>query len=83
VPVALGDVFPMISIYKNGLSLVVGLMALLAVQPVPAQDQNLYLVSRTDQKSGQTRFGFIDKNGRLVIDYQRLPKAVKLVGEFH
>jgi hypothetical protein len=72
----------MISRSRNGELPVVALMTLLALLPVTAVGQALFVVSRTDEKSGQKRFGFIDKNGRLVIDYQRLPKTVRMVGEF-
>ncbi|HEY0003893.1 MAG TPA: WG repeat-containing protein [Pyrinomonadaceae bacterium] len=42
----------------------------------------LYQVIK-DGKSGERRFGFIDKRGKLVIGFDRLPKTTRAVGEFH
>lgn len=43
----------------------------------------LYQVSARDEKSGRSRFGFIDPTGKLVIGFDRLPEATVRVGEFH
>lgn len=43
---------------------------------------HLYQVSTGDGLSGKRRFGFIDKTGKLVIDFGRLPRATELVREF-
>jgi hypothetical protein len=43
----------------------------------------LYQVSKWDAKSRGKRIGFIDHTGKLIIDYDRLPSATAMVGEFH
>lgn len=43
----------------------------------------LYKVTVRDEKSGGEKTGFIDNTGRLVIDFDRLPRRTKAVGEFH
>jgi hypothetical protein len=43
----------------------------------------LYRVTVRDEKSGEERTGFIDRTGKLVIVFDRLPEATKAVGEFH
>jgi hypothetical protein len=47
-----------------------------------AQPGQLHQVFRYD-KPYQRRIGFIDHTGKLVIDFERLPKTTKHVGEFH
>src|SRR2546421_4929130 len=47
------------------------------------QPVSLYQVSMWDEKSHRKRFGFIDKTGKLVIGFDRLPKTTFAVGEFH
>jgi WG containing repeat len=47
------------------------------------QPPHLYRVSRRDRQSGEKKLGFIDKTGRLVIDFERLPKTTIAVGDFH
>src|SRR3954470_12399007 len=42
----------------------------------------LYQVYRSEARRGP-RFGFIDKTGRLVIGFDRLPNETETVGEFH
>lgn len=44
---------------------------------------HLYQVNTRDEKTGVKRTGFIDKTGRLVIGFDRLPKTTVAVGEFH
>jgi WG repeat protein len=43
----------------------------------------LYPVSKWDATPRVKRIGFIDKTGKLVIDYDRLPSSTAMVGEFH
>ncbi len=43
----------------------------------------LYQVSMRDKKSGKRRIGFINKTGKLVIGFDRLPERTLSVGEFH
>jgi hypothetical protein len=43
----------------------------------------LYPVSKWDATARVKRIGFINNAGKLVIDYDRLPKSTVLVGEFH
>lgn len=43
----------------------------------------LYQVSTRDNRSGEKRIGFIDRTGKLVIGFDRLPKTTQIVGEFH
>lgn len=47
------------------------------------EPSHLYQVSTTDKQTGQKRIGFIDNTGRLVIDFDRLPRNTIAVGEFH
>lgn len=47
------------------------------------QPRYLYRVSLRDRQSGEKRLGFIDKAGRLVIGFARLPKTTIAVGDFH
>src|SRR5947209_17471275 len=47
------------------------------------QPPRLYQVSVWDEKSHRKKFGYIDKMGKLVIDFDRLPKTTFAVGEFH
>ncbi len=47
------------------------------------QPRYLYRVSLRDQQSGEKKLGFIDKAGRLVIGFERLPKTTFAVGDFH
>jgi hypothetical protein len=44
---------------------------------------HLYRVSTIDERSGGERIGFIDKTGKLVIGFDRLPKTTVAVGDFH
>jgi hypothetical protein len=44
---------------------------------------HLYQVSSRDAKTGEKRIGFVDKTGKLVIGFDRLPKTTVAVGEFH
>jgi hypothetical protein len=46
------------------------------------QPSGLYQVVTRDEKSGERRVGFIDKTGRLVIGFDRLPQNTFAVGEF-
>ena len=48
-----------------------------------SQQTTLYRVSEDDKESGRRRFGFIDHTGKLIIDFDRLPKKTIEVGEFH
>lgn len=43
----------------------------------------LYQVTDRDKETGDKRIGFIDKTGKLVIGFDRLPKTTIAVGEFH
>ena len=43
----------------------------------------LYQVTKWDPDSRTKRIGFIDNTGKLVIDYDRLPRSTGIVGEFH
>lgn len=43
----------------------------------------LYQVSSGNSTPGELRVGFIDRTGKLVIDFDRLPKSIVGVGEFH
>jgi len=43
----------------------------------------LYPVTKWDADSRTKRIGFIDNTGKLVIDYDRLPRSTLFVGEFH
>jgi WG repeat protein len=45
------------------------------------QARYLYQVSKRDEKSGQKRIGFIDKTGKLVIGFDRLPSGAR-IGDF-
>jgi hypothetical protein len=47
------------------------------------QTRYLYRVSVRDKQSGEKKFAFIDKAGRLVIGFERLPKTTIAVGDFH
>lgn len=42
----------------------------------------LYQVNSRDSKSGEKRIGFVDKTGKLVIGFDRLPKSTVGAGEF-
>jgi len=44
---------------------------------------HLYQVTKWDAAKQVKRIGFINNTGKLVIDYDRLPTATSLVGEFH
>lgn len=44
---------------------------------------HLYQVSEPDAKTGKKRVGFIDRTGRLVIGFDKLPETTDGVGEFH
>lgn len=46
------------------------------------QPRHLYQVTERDEKTGERKFGFIDKTGRLVIGFDRLPKETTWVGKF-
>lgn len=46
------------------------------------QPGHLYQVTTRDEKTGEKRVGFIDKTGKLVIGFDRLPKTTIAVGEF-
>lgn len=46
------------------------------------QPRHLYKVTETDEKTGETRYGFIDKTGKLIIGFERLPKETAGVGKF-
>jgi WG repeat protein len=43
----------------------------------------LYQVSFREPQSGEKRFGFIDKTGKLVIGFDRLPRTTIAVGDFY
>lgn len=68
-------------------TLCLGVLASALAYPQPGgQDANplpthLYQVSTADEKSGGKRVGFIDRRGKLVIGFDRLP-AGAVVGEF-
>lgn len=47
------------------------------------QPSYLYQVSARGGKPGEKKIGFIDQTGKLVIGFDRLPKATETVGEFH
>lgn len=47
------------------------------------EPRHLYQVRNSDERSGETRFGFIDKTGKLVIGFDRLPRKIEAVGDFH
>jgi hypothetical protein len=47
------------------------------------QPRYLYQVSIREERSGEKRVGFIDKTGKLVIDFDRLPRTTIAVGDFH
>jgi hypothetical protein len=47
------------------------------------QPSRLYRVSVRDERSGEKRIGFIDRAGKLVIGFDRLPKTTVAVGEFN
>ncbi len=49
-------------------------------RPAP---RHLYQVSIRDERSGEKRFGFIDKTGKLVIGFDRLSGKAEAVGDFH
>jgi hypothetical protein len=46
------------------------------------QPRRLYRVTTRDELSGEQRFGFIDKTGKLVIGFGRLPRTTAEVFEF-
>lgn len=54
-----------------------------AVQRRRRQPSGLYRVVIRDEKSSERRMGFIDKTGRLVINFDRLPRNTFAVGEFN
>lgn len=70
------------SILIEGLTIVAGYS-----QPRSRTDESqqttLYRVSEDDKESGRRRFGFIDRTGKLIIDFDRLPKKTIEVGDFH
>lgn len=43
----------------------------------------LFQVSMRDEKSGKKKIGFINRTGKLVIGFDRLPGTTAIVGEFH
>jgi hypothetical protein len=47
-------------------------------QPRSRQDKDqvptLYRITENDKRSGRRRFGFIDHTGKVIIDFDRLPK---------
>ena len=47
------------------------------------QSRHLYQVTSKDKSTGKKRIGFIDKTGKLVIGFERLPRTTIAVGEFH
>jgi hypothetical protein len=47
-----------------------------------AQLQPSYLYQVSSRDKGRMRFGFIDRSGKLVIDFDRLPERTVAVGEF-
>jgi DNA-binding transcriptional regulator/RsmH inhibitor MraZ len=49
-------------------------------RPAP---RHLYQVSIRDERSGEKRFGFIDKTGKLAIGFDRLSRKAEAVGDFH
>lgn len=56
-------------------------------QPRGRKDQSeypsLYRVTEKDDRSGKMRFGFIDRTGKLIINFDRLPRKTVEVGDFH
>jgi len=56
-------------------------------QPPSRQEKSqlptLYRISEYDKRSGRRRFGFIDHTGKVIIDFDRLPKKTVEVGDFH
>ena len=57
-----------------------------AVYGQPARRQTytfLYPVSARDSQTGEMRFGFIDKSGKLIVGYDQLPKNTVAVDQFH
>jgi hypothetical protein len=56
-------------------------------QPRSRQDKDqvptLYRITENDKRSGRRRFGFIDHTGKVIIDFDRLPKKTIEVGDFH
>ena len=77
--------------YANVMAIVLGFVSALMPSVYSQEGElqsrrpppRLYQVSRWDEKSHRKRIGFIDKSGRLVIGFDRLPETTKHVGEFN
>ena len=60
-----------------------GSTAIVCAQPPKSEAHSfLYQVSGRDPQTGEKQFGFIDKTGKMVIGFDRLPKTAITVGEF-
>lgn len=63
---------------------ITGILSIASAQPAKTDSRtHLYQVSARDPQTGQKQIGFIDKTGKLVIGYERLPKTIVAAGEFH
>jgi hypothetical protein len=62
---------------------VVGVYSQPEKRKLEPESRHLYQVTTRDKQSGEKKFGFIDKAGKLVIGFERLPKGTLAVGDFH
>lgn len=64
-------------------------LGMVAAYPQPSrrkrvpEPRHLYQVSSRDKQTDEKKIGFIDNTGKLVIDFERLPKTTIAVGDFH